>query len=509
MSETAMSETAIPKRKWHEDLVVAHPRYAPSGAVNFSLTRIITSVAVLAAAALVCGPALESAGRTTAAASVSESGLSGVDAGAAGAEPSAGTAGAGLGSGQPAPSSSSWPGAIPIRPSTFATVPPAPSGTGVSPAPSGTGVSPAPSGTGVSVVPVVFGPAGEVGALGIPAMVLRAYHQAAAKLAVEEPSCKLPWWLLAGIGHTESGHAEDGRLSADGTTRGKILGPRLNGGIAGDAIISDTDHGAYDGDTGYDRAVGPMQFIPSTWLRWGADGNADGKRDPSNIFDATLAAGHYLCADGRDLSTTAGLQAAVLSYNHSAPYLKTVLAWGTAYRSGASSVDDSLLPVVADVTKVRPPVSSRPPKRKPAMTRSSKTPSGSHGRPSPSGASAGSGSGGSTAGGRGGTRSGSSSGSPSASPTRSGSGSGPGSSSAQPTPTGSTSGSPTAKPCGSPTSTTSARATHATSSAAPSPRVASSATVSASAAPTNSAVKSSVAKSSGASPTATPTTCAP
>ncbi|MDT0260272.1 lytic transglycosylase domain-containing protein [Jatrophihabitans lederbergiae] len=493
---------------------MAHPRYAPSGAVNFSLTRIITSAAVLAAAALVCAPALESAGRTAAAASVSESGLSGVEAGAAGAESSAGTAGAGLGSGppgsgqpgsgqpgsgSPAPSSSSWPGAIPIRPSTFATVPPAPSGTGV---------SPGPSGTGVSVVSAVFGPAGEVGALGIPAMVLRAYHQAAAKLAVEEPSCKLPWWLLAGIGHTESGHAEDGRLSADGTTRGKILGPRLNGGIAGDAIISDTDHGAYDGDTGYDRAVGPMQFIPSTWLRWGADGNADGKRDPSNIFDATLAAGHYLCADGRDLSTTAGLQAAVLSYNHSAPYLKTVLAWGTAYRSGASSVDDSLLPVVADVTKVRPPVSSRPPKRKPAVTRSSKTPSGSHGRSSPSGASAGSGSGGSAAGGRGGTRSGSSSGAPSASPTPTGSGSGPGSSSAQPTPTGSTSGSPTAKPCGSPTSTTSARATDATSSAAPSPRLASSATVSASAAPASAASTSAV-KTSAASPTATPTTCAP
>jgi membrane-bound lytic murein transglycosylase B len=489
---------------------VAHPRYAPSGAVNFSLTRIITSAAVLAAAALVCAPALQSAGRTTAAASVSESGLSGVEAGTAGTDRStAGRTGSGqagsrqagsgqVGSGSPAPSSSRWPGAIPIRPSTLATVPPAPSG------------------PGVSVVPAVFGPAGEVGALGIPAMVLRAYHQAAAKLAVEEPSCKLPWWLLAGIGHTESGHAEDGRLSADGTTRGKILGPRLNGGIAGDAIISDTDHGAYDGDTGYDRAVGPMQFIPSTWLRWGADGNADGKRDPSNIFDATLAAGHYLCADGRDLSTTAGLQAAVLSYNHSAPYLKTVLAWGTAYRSGASSVDDSLLPVVADVTKVRPPVSSRPPKRKPAVTRSSRTPSGSHGRPSPSGASAGSGSGGSAAGGRGGTRSGSSSGSPSASPIPTGSGS----SSAQPTPTGSTSGSPTAKPCGSPTSTTSARATDATSSAAPSPRLASSATVSASAAPTNSAAKTSAAptnsaakasavKTSAASPTATPTTCAP
>ena len=135
--------------------------------------------------------------------------------------------------------------------------------------------------------------------------MLQAYKQSAAAVDAEQPSCHLPWWLLAGIGHTESGHAESGRLYADGTTRGRILGPRLNGGIAGDAVISDTDHGLYDGDTVYDRAVGPMQFIPSTWQRWGADGNHDGKTDPNNIFDATLAAGRYLCADGRNLATTA------------------------------------------------------------------------------------------------------------------------------------------------------------------------------------------------------------
>ncbi len=239
------------------------------------------------------------------------------------------------------PSGTGWLNAIAIHPSKIATV-----------APKAAKAAPA--------APGLVGPEGTMSDLGIPVTVLQAYHRAADKLAVEQPSCKLPWWLLAGIGHTESGHAEGGRLTADGTTRGLILGPRLNGGIKGDAVISDTDHGLLDGDKIYDRAVGPMQFIPSTWAHWGADGNGDGKKNPSNIFDATLAAARYLCADGRNLSTPAGLDAAVLSYNHSAPYLATVLAWGEAYRDGASSVGNSPLPTIKDVTKARPPVSARP-----------------------------------------------------------------------------------------------------------------------------------------------------
>jgi membrane-bound lytic murein transglycosylase B len=207
----------------------------------------------------------------------------------------------------------------------------------------------------------VTGPAGDLSALGIPVMVLHAYQLAADTLGQEQPSCHLPWWLLAGIGHTESGHAESGRLYADGTTRGRILGPRLDGRIPGTAVVRDTDHGYYDGDTGYDRAVGPMQFIPSTWARWGADGNHDGKKDPNNIFDATLAAARYLCAGGRNLATLPGQTAAVLSYNDSQAYLQTVLAWGLAYRSGAAALPDENVPVVVDVTKVRPPLSSRPP----------------------------------------------------------------------------------------------------------------------------------------------------
>jgi membrane-bound lytic murein transglycosylase B len=237
-----------------------------------------------------------------------------------------------------------------------------------------------PSAEPPSAVAAPIGPPGVAGEMGIPLMALQAYKRAAEKVKVEDPSCNLPWWLLAGIGHTESGHAESGRLYADGTTRGRILGPRLDGGIAGDAVIRDTDHGRYDGDTSYDRAVGPMQFIPSTWVHWAVDGNGDGKSDPNNIFDATLAAGHYLCADGRDLATPAGLQAAILSYNHSQPYLQAVLAWALAYRTGAIGVATITVPVVTDVTKVRPPLSSRPPQPKltisthPTPTRSSSSP---------------------------------------------------------------------------------------------------------------------------------------
>jgi membrane-bound lytic murein transglycosylase B len=245
-----------------------------------------------------------------------------------------------------------------------------------------------PSAEPPSAVAAPIGPPGVAGEMGIPLMALQAYKRAAEKVKVEDPACQLPWWLLAGIGHTESGHAESGRLYFDGTTRGRILGPRLDGSIAGDKVIRDTDRGRYDGDTDYDRAVGPMQFIPSTWVHWAVDGNGDGKADPNNIFDATLAAGHYLCADGRDLATPAGLQAAILSYNHSQPYLQAVLAWALAYRTGAIGVAMSTAPVVTDVTTVRPSLSSRPPQPTPTVsthptpTRSSSSPTPTSSAPS-------------------------------------------------------------------------------------------------------------------------------
>ncbi|MFJ8078280.1 lytic transglycosylase domain-containing protein [Streptomyces sp. NPDC096176] len=173
----------------------------------------------------------------------------------------------------------------------------------------------------------------------LPATVFAAYRAAEASLARSAPACGLRLQLLAAIGQVESGQARGGRVLPDGTSLSPILGPRLDGN--GFALIRDSDGGAYDGDTVYDRAVGPMQFIPSTWAHWGADGNGDGRADPGNIFDAALAAGRYLCAGGRDLSERAGLERAVLGYNHSVAYLRTVLAWYAYYLGGHRVVPDN------------------------------------------------------------------------------------------------------------------------------------------------------------------------
>ncbi|MFE2705631.1 lytic transglycosylase domain-containing protein [Streptomyces mirabilis] len=173
---------------------------------------------------------------------------------------------------------------------------------------------------------------------GIPATVLDAYKKAEAELRASKPGCNLPWQLLAAIGKVESGQARGGRVDASGTTYSPILGPKLDGN--GFALIADTDHGAYDGDPAYDRAVGPMQFIPSTWAWAGRDGNGDGKKDPNNVYDAALAAGHYLCRFDRDLSVQSQINAAILNYNNSTEYLNTVLSWLEYYRKGTHEVPD-------------------------------------------------------------------------------------------------------------------------------------------------------------------------
>ncbi|WP_234347815.1 lytic transglycosylase domain-containing protein [Streptomyces specialis] len=181
---------------------------------------------------------------------------------------------------------------------------------------------------------IITGPA----EAGIPATVLDAYRRAEATIGETTPGCALDWRVLAGIGKVESGHASGGAVDADGTTLSPILGPVLNGD--GFASISDTDGGRWDSDQLFDRAVGPMQFIPSTWQMWGADGNGDGVADPNNVYDAALAAGDYLCASGRDLSVSADLDSALLSYNHSWDYVRTVRAWIDYYHTGVHEVPD-------------------------------------------------------------------------------------------------------------------------------------------------------------------------
>ncbi|MEU1805127.1 lytic transglycosylase domain-containing protein [Streptomyces sp. NPDC019937] len=173
---------------------------------------------------------------------------------------------------------------------------------------------------------------------GIPASVLAAYKKAEAALREAKPGCNLPWQLLAAIGKVESGQARGGSVDREGTTVSPILGPALNGN--GFAMIKDTDGGEFDGDTTHDRAVGPMQFIPSTWANWSQDGNGDGRSDPNNIYDAALAAGFYLCANNRDLSVQADINKAILGYNHSREYLNTVLSWFEYYKRGTHEVPD-------------------------------------------------------------------------------------------------------------------------------------------------------------------------
>ncbi|MEV7672311.1 lytic murein transglycosylase [Streptomyces sp. NPDC088752] len=198
-------------------------------------------------------------------------------------------------------------------------------------------------------LPVVTGPA----EAGIPASVLSAYKRAEQSIRSTDPHCNLPWQLLAGIGKVESGQARGGRVDGNGTTTSPILGPALNG--VGFANISDTDGGAYDGDKVHDRAVGPMQFIPSTWATWGQDANGDGKKDPNNIYDAAQAAGLYLCANDRNLALRADLDRAILSYNRSTEYLNTVLSWFEYYKRGTHQVPDGTGVLPVDRSDVRRP----------------------------------------------------------------------------------------------------------------------------------------------------------
>ena len=77
-------------------------------------------------------------------------------------------------------------------------------------------------------------------------------------------------------------------------------------------------------------AVGWMQFMPSTWLRWGVDADGNGIADPWNAADAIFAAARYLAAAGgqNDISR------AVFAYNHADWYVREVLDLANVYGQG-------------------------------------------------------------------------------------------------------------------------------------------------------------------------------
>jgi hypothetical protein len=183
---------------------------------------------------------------------------------------------------------------------------------------------------------------------GLTTVAYDAYTRAARALGEEQPKCGLRWELLAAIGRTESNHGA-GRIDANGDTSPLILGPPIG---------PDTDGGEWDGDPTQDHAVGPMQFIPSTWRRSGADGNADTRMDPSNIFDETLAAGRYLCAAAGELTllTREGVAAAIWSYNPNLEYLRLVGARFEALANdlAAGWFSGANLPVPPDAAETDP-----------------------------------------------------------------------------------------------------------------------------------------------------------
>lgn len=171
--------------------------------------------------------------------------------------------------------------------------------------------------------------------VGIPARALQAYAAAALTVTSQQPECGLGWNTLAALGEIESAHGmhSGGVLRADGRPDPPIRGIALDGTAS--AAIADTDDGRLDGDAVWDRAIGPLQFIPSTWQRWGADANGDGVADPNQIDDAALAAGRALCAAG-EMTSAGGWRRAVFSYNHLESYVDEVAVVANAYAQRAS-----------------------------------------------------------------------------------------------------------------------------------------------------------------------------
>ncbi|MGW3681254.1 C40 family peptidase [Streptomyces prasinus] len=176
----------------------------------------------------------------------------------------------------------------------------------------------------------------------IPPRMLAAYKNAVQRVGRHVPRCRgMRWPVLAGIAKVESNHAAGRTVSASGDIRPKIYGVLLNGSGAGGniTIFPDTDNGRWDGTASGERAVGPFQFLPSTWEGVGKDAGSDGTADPHNANDAALGAAIYLCGDGRNLVQRSQLKAAIFQYNRSSAYVANVLGWIDQYTAAAKSPD--------------------------------------------------------------------------------------------------------------------------------------------------------------------------
>ncbi|MGW1728542.1 C40 family peptidase [Streptomyces sp. NPDC002306] len=184
--------------------------------------------------------------------------------------------------------------------------------------------------------------AGDGTAAGIPPRMLTAYKKASAQAGSRVLACRgMRWPVLAGIAKVESNHALGHTIAGNGDIRPKIYGVLLNGsGTGGNTTtFPDTDGGRWDGTAAGERAVGPFQFLPSTWRGVGQDANGDRSADPHNADDAALGAAVYLCGNGRNLARRDQLKAAIWQYNHSSAYVTNVLGWIDQYTAAAANPD--------------------------------------------------------------------------------------------------------------------------------------------------------------------------
>lgn len=183
-------------------------------------------------------------------------------------------------------------------------------------------------GTPVALAAVVSGPTATSSAPSaaavaeIPSDLLPVYETAAT-------ACPgLPWQVLAGIGFIESHHAGGHADPSTGQVAPPIIGPAIDG-RPGFAAIPDPAS-----PDGWAHAVGPMQFLTTTFAAWGVvapDRPPGVSPDPNNAWDAIFTAARYLCGGANHLDD---IRAAILRYNHSDAYAEQVLGKATEYGLG-------------------------------------------------------------------------------------------------------------------------------------------------------------------------------
>jgi hypothetical protein len=161
--------------------------------------------------------------------------------------------------------------------------------------------------------------AAPVAGLRIPAAALSAYRKAEKIMATADPGCGLSWNLLAGIGRLESTRANTEPSAVQAVSA---------------------------------RTTAPKKAPSATWLRFAADGDGDGRSDPRNPFDATLATAKHLCSSGMNFRNQAQALTALMRYNDSMPFAQNVLGWAAAYATGTAPLN--LPPIYGPVPVLGP-----------------------------------------------------------------------------------------------------------------------------------------------------------